>query len=198
MACPGCHVTLTEAATECARCGYSGSHTVARFPYEAPAMGRFIDPQGHFSEDDRMRIGKSLAELAKKFPQPRICFSVVDLDEETDLREFGFWMMNASPVPDQNEAEWRPWTILLVIDDINGRASVTPGYAIEPFLDDEAWADLIRKEQMHFFGRDYVNAALNFIQGAGMILNQGASRAERKIRGNRAVGSRKQRKEKRS
>jgi len=98
MACPGCHATLAAPADECPRCGYSGHHAVSRFPFKAPAMERFIDPQGHFEENDRKKLNKSLADLAKSFPQPRICFCIVDLPEVIDPREFGFWLMNASAV----------------------------------------------------------------------------------------------------
>lgn len=182
MACPGCHVSLADPVDQCPRCGYTGHDSMTRFSFPAPSMSRFIDPAGHFLESDRARIGKGLGELAKKFPQARICFCVIDLAEETDPREFGFWLMNASPVDGPEEAEMRPWTILLVIDDINGRASVTPGYAIEPFLDDQSWQALIRRERQHFFGRDYVNAALKFIEGATEILMDGANRADKNMK----------------
>jgi hypothetical protein len=181
MTCPGCHATMEAPADQCPRCGYSGHNAAARFPFQAPPMGRFIDPQEHLSQDDRSRIGKSLTELAKKFPQPRICFCIVDLAEEVDLREFGFWMMNASPVDSPEEAKLRPWTILLLVDDINGRVSIAPGYAIEPFLNEEAWKPLILRERQYFFARDYGTAALKFIQGAEDILMAGAAHVERKL-----------------
>ena len=181
MACPGCHATLAVPVDECPRCGYTGHHAVSRFPFKAPVIERFIDPQGHLEESDRTKIDKSLSDLAKGFPQPRICFCIVDLPEVIDPREFGFWMMNASEVDGPEEEKLRPWTILLVIDDINGRVSVTSGYAIEPFLDEEEWAALIRKEREFFFARHYGSAALKFIMGAKAILTRSAQRIEKKL-----------------
>ncbi len=181
MSCPGCHLSLAEPVDQCPRCHYTGEISMRKFPFPAPAMNRFIDPQDHFSESDRARLSKALNDLLKKFPQVRICFCIINLPEGVDLREFGFWMMNVSPVDTPEEAEVRPWTILIVIDDINGNVSVTPGYAIEPFLEDQAWSALIRNEKQYFFARDYVVAGLKMIEGAEVILQEGALRTERAL-----------------
>ena len=198
MSCPSCHLTLDAPVDRCPRCQFTGEVSRSRFPFAAPPMGRFIDPQNHLSESERERISKALNDLAKKFPQPRICFCIIDLDEGVDLREFGFWMMNASPVDSPDEAELRPWTILVVIDDINGNVSVTPGYAIEPFLDDQRWCNHIRQERQYFFARDYGTAALKVIEGAEAILRDGAKRVERKMDKNRSAKKRLKRKVKNS
>ncbi len=171
---------------------------MSKFAFPAPAMSRFIDPQNHLSESDRERISKSLNDLARKFPQPRICFCIIDLPEGVDLREFGFWLMNASPVEGPEEARVRPWTILIVIDDINGNVSVTPGYGIEPFLDDQSWVTQIRKDRQYFFARDYGTAALKTIEGAELILREGAKRAERKMDKSRSSKKRLKRKVRKS
>ena len=182
MACPGCHGLLSRPPDECPRCGYSGHVAMARFPYAAPAMERFIDPVGYLSEDGRDKIDRSLAVLKRKFPQVSFSICIVDLVEETDPREFGFWMFNASKVRDEHEKVSRPWTILLLIDDQNGRASVTPGYAIEPFLDDEDWGIVLEMERDYFFEKDYETGVLRFLEGAGRILKEGAARARRGMR----------------
>ena len=182
MACPGCHTTLRDPVDQCPYCGFTGQDSMAHFPFAAPAITRFIDPSGHFTEGDRDKVGMILEDLAKKFPQPRICFCIIDLIEEADPREFGFWLLNASPVDDPQEARLRPWTILLVIDDANGRASVTPGYAIEPFLSDEDWISLLRRERESFLARDYLAAATKFLEGAEVILADGAARTEKALK----------------
>ncbi|MEJ6579377.1 MAG: TPM domain-containing protein [Akkermansiaceae bacterium] len=182
MACPGCHGILTEAANACPGCGYSGHEAVARFPFAAPPIERFIDPVGYLSEEARRKIDKSLAALKKRFPQVCLSICIIDLVAETDPREFGFWMFNASKVRDELEAASRPWTILLIIDDQNARASITPGYAIEPFLDEEGWESLLRMERKHFFAKDYETGVLRFIEGAAQILKEGAARVLRRTR----------------
>ena len=194
MTCPNCHLTLSEAVDHCPRCQYTGQTSMLRFPFPAPSLSRFIDPKSHLSEVDRERMSRSLNALNKKFPQPRLCFCIIDLAEGVDLREFGFWLMNTSPVDSPEEAEIRPWTILIVIDDVNGNVSVTPGYSIEPFLDDEAWRSLILKERQHFFARDYITGSLKLIEGAEKILHEGAARTERRMGKDKTGGKGKRRK----
>lgn len=185
MSCPSCHLTLQEAVEKCPRCDYTGQVSMARFPFAAPALERFIDPEQFLSEGDRGRINRSLNTLSKKFPQVRLCFCILNLSEGVDLREFGFWLLNASPVNGPEEAKMRPWTILIIVDDLNGNISVTPGYAIEPFLSDQAWNLLMRKERQFFFARDYVTAFLKLIEGTKEILREGAERADRVVRNDR-------------
>jgi uncharacterized membrane protein YgcG len=182
MACPGCHVILAEAPKECPRCGFSGHVAVAKFPFAAPPLEVFIDPVGYLSEDARAKIEKSLFSLKKRFPQVSLSICIIDLVAESDPREFGFWMFNASKVRNEQEKVDRPWTILLLIDDQNGRASVTPGYAIEPFLNDEDWDSLLWMERKHFFAKDYELGVLRFIDGAMQILKEGAARSLRRTR----------------
>lgn len=182
MACPGCHIILPEAFEECPRCRFSGHVAVEKFPFAAPPLEVFIDPVGYLSEDARGKIDKALGSLKKRYPQVCLSICIIDLAEETDPREFGFWMFNASKVRNEQEKASRPWTILLLIDDQNGRASVTPGYAIEPFLNDEDWEDLLWMERKHFFAKDYELGVLRFIDGALQILKEGAARSLRRTR----------------
>lgn len=180
MTCPGCGVTVQDPVDQCPRCGYTGHQTVEKFPFPAPLMERFIDPTGFLTDNDRLKIRKALADLGKVFPQPRLCFSILELAPEVDPREFGFWMMNASPVSDEEEAGLRPWTILMIIDDASGRVSVTSGYAIEPFLDDERLTAVLRLDRQYLFARDYATGILKFIDGVEEVLKEGADRVERK------------------
>lgn len=179
--CPECHANIKEPVKHCPRCGYSGQSAVKKFPFEAPAISRYMDPDQHLSEADRKTIDGGLKELAKRFSQPRFCFCLVDLDKSTDLREFGFWLLNASPLTSAEEEKLRPWTILVLIDDTNARASITTGYAIEPFLNEDRWASLLLLERSYFLSRSYGAAISKFVDGAIGVLSEGAERTERRL-----------------
>lgn len=181
FSCPGCRAVVADSVEQCPKCGYSGNLVLEKFPFQAPEMARYIDPDEHLSSADREVIDRSLNDLAKRFPQPRFCFCLVDLEPETDPREFGFWLFNASPVDGPDEEKLRPWTILLVIDNANGRASITSGYEIEPFLDEDRWTALLRQEGQFFLSRSYGSAVLRFVDGAIGVLSEGAERTERKL-----------------
>lgn len=181
MTCPGCLAIIDEPAENCLHCGYSGYSVVKKFPFDAPTIERYVDPGEHFGPIDQERIDGSIEVLAKRFPQVRFCFCVIDLDLETDLREFGFWMLNASPIDNLREEKFRPWTILLLIDSANSRVSVTSGYAIEPFLNEERWLELLQYSGNLFVRRDYGAAVLNFVEGSVGVLSEGAERVERRL-----------------
>lgn len=181
LTCPSCHGILVEAAVECPRCGYDGRAAVARFPFEAPLLERWIDPRGFVGEREQRKVNKALDRLTERFPQVRVCFCLVELARETDLREFGFWMLNASPVPDAEEAKRRPWTVLLLLDEANVRASVTAGYAVEPFLSDEDLVAVLFRSRRAFLGRDFETGLVGFVEGLSKVLDDGADRAEQKL-----------------
>ena len=50
MFCPGCRKAFREPVEKCPECGYSGASAVEKFPFEAPALERFVDPDNHLDE----------------------------------------------------------------------------------------------------------------------------------------------------
>lgn len=181
MVCPGCHIAIPEPVDECPRCGFSGRGVVEKFAFEAPDLDRYIDPVGFLAEESREKIDRVLDELEEDFPQIRVSICIIDLLPDTDPREFGFWMFNASKVRNEAEAARRPWTILLTIDDRNARASVTVGYAIEPFVKDDAWEWMLRMDRKLFLEKDYEAGVLKFVEGVDQVLAEGAVRVDKKL-----------------
>jgi len=195
IVCPCCFLKLDRVVVECPRCQFSGAVAMTRYPFPAPPMARFMDLEGVFSPRARESISHRLTQLEKRFPQVRICFCALELPVHVDLREFGFWLFNSSPVTEQVEAERRPWTILLLLDHVIGRVSVTSGYAVEPFVRDDRWETLLRLEREYFFKRDYREAGIRFVAGAEKILREGADRAVIKME---SKSTRRKRKRRRS
>lgn len=179
--CPSCFVKIDRVVKTCPRCQFSGAVAVQKYPFSAPMMVRFMDDKDIFDFRARQAISNRLAQLEKKFPQVRICFCALELPEHVDLREFGYWLFNASPVEDSVEVGKRPWTILLLLDHALGRVSVTSGYAIEPFVRDDQWVNCLRIEREYFVKRDYRKAGLRFVSGAERILREGANLAKLKM-----------------
>jgi hypothetical protein len=185
MFCPGCRRATPDPVEQCPACGYSGASAVDKFPFAAPALDRFIDPDNHLAVEDCEKIDRALNELEKEYPQVRFSFCLVDLAEATDPREFGFWMMNASPVRGPVEERLRPWSVLLLVDHAYCRVSVTAGYAIEPFLDEEEWRSLLRLEERYFREGDYGSAILRFVKGSAHVLREAEKRVRRELSGRR-------------
>jgi hypothetical protein len=150
VACPGCHLALGEPAPTCPHCGYNGWSCVEKFPWIPPALERFMDVDGRFDAADLAMIDKAIEPIETHLPQVRVHVCLGRLYGDTDPREFGFWLFNASVPPDAEATSHRPWSILLVIDRTSRRASLTIGYGLDPFLSDRKLALCLEAGQ-----RDY-------------------------------------------
>jgi len=137
MACPGCYRALREPVPDCPDCGYNGWTCVEKFPWIPPPLQRVMDVEGCLSAAERAAIDRVAEPLEQAMPQVRVHLCLGQLHPDTDPREFGFWLFNASVPPDPEAAIHRPWSILLVIDRSSRRASITVGYGLDPFLGDD-------------------------------------------------------------
>ena len=134
--CPGCRATLQRLVDECPFCGFTAMQCMTKFPFEPPALTRFIDPQGRLSAVDVKLAGKQIDKLEKRFPQVRMYVCVTKLEGHVDVPEFGYWLFNRSrPESEAAKAE-RLHGVLLVIDRNSRRASLTIGYGLDVFIDD--------------------------------------------------------------
>jgi uncharacterized membrane protein YgcG len=109
---------------------------VDHFPYSPPPLDRYIDVENRLSNEDRARIDRTIETLENDLPQVRVHVCLVKLLPGTDARECGFWMLNASIPRDEEEAQHRPWSVLLLIDTRASAASATVGYGLDPFVSD--------------------------------------------------------------
>jgi uncharacterized membrane protein YgcG len=98
----------------------------------------------------------------------------VELDDPVSLSEFGFWMMNACRMEEGQNSEQRPWTILLLIDVKRGLLSLTPGYAIEAFMDDADWQEALKMMVPDMIAGDYRLSLKGFVKDAIQLLRRSA------------------------
>lgn len=106
------------------------------FPCSPPPLDRYIDVESRLSNDDRARLDREIDRIESGMPQVRLYLCVVKLLPGTDVREYGFWMLNASVPRDEEEASCRPWSVLLILDTQSLSVSATPGYGVDPWLGD--------------------------------------------------------------
>ena len=134
VVCPGCHATLKDPVPACPHCAYNGWTCVEKFPWIPPTLERVMDVDRCLSIADRRVLDKAIDPIEQALPQVRIYVCLGRLHPDTDPREFGFWLFNASVPPDTEAASHRAWSVLLVIDRASCRASLTTGYGLDPFL----------------------------------------------------------------
>jgi uncharacterized membrane protein YgcG len=138
VSCPGCHRVLEGPAEQCRVCGYNAWTCVDHFPYSPPPLERYVDVENRLSNEDRARLDRSINALERDLPQVRVHVCLVKLLPGTDVRECGFWLLNASIPRDEEDAQHRPWSVLLLMDLTAATASATVGYGLDRFVEDEA------------------------------------------------------------
>ena len=135
--CPSCNATLNALADSCNFCGFSAHLCVQRYPFTPPALDRFVDPDGSLSPADRRSLSRAIRRLEKRFPQITVTVASMSLPESVDGREFGYWFLNRSATKNDEEARRRLHHILVLIDRTSSTVSITVGYGLDCFLDDQ-------------------------------------------------------------
>lgn len=130
-----------------------------------------MDVDAKLSPADRLLLDKAIEPLEKSLPQVRVHVCLGRLHPDTDPREFGFWLFNASVPPDSEAASHRPWSVLLVIDRASRRASLTIGYGLDPFVSDRHLTTCLEAGQPDFQGSRYVPGAATCLKKLHTLLS---------------------------
>ncbi|MDP0492104.1 MAG: TPM domain-containing protein [Verrucomicrobiota bacterium JB023] len=178
-ACPSCGFILDDEPTACPRCGFSGEVAVRKFRFDPPELTAIIDAGQTLSADEKARLEKSLKRLGKRLPQVRFILCLVPLVPEIDLREFGFWLLNAGAMPEGDEA--KSFGILFLVDSKSKRLSVTVGYGLEPMVRDSEWEEICRSLRPHFLRERYAEGMEEFVEETGKLLIERALEYKREI-----------------
>ena len=174
VVCPSCLIRFKEHADQCPNCQFDAHRSVEQFRFEPPVMQRWMDNAKVLDTSVRQEIDQIFDRLTKQFPQVNLSVCTVELDDPTNLSEFGFWMMNACRLEDGQTSEQRAWTILLLIDVKRGLLSLTPGYAIEAFMDDAEWQEALKMMVPDMIARDYRLSLKGFVKDAIQLLRKSA------------------------
>ena len=155
VTCPGCHGTLRGPTEECELCHWTAWHCVERFPWQPPVLERILDVDSRLSPDEAAAINRAVDTLEAAMPQLTFHLCIAKLPEKTDVRECGFWMLNAGLPRNETDLERRPWSILLLIDRVSRSASLTVGYALDLFVSDRRLMAALTPAAGHFQRGEY-------------------------------------------
>lgn len=120
-----------------------------------------------------------MEEFEAKFPQLFVSIYLGALDEATDLRQCGFWLLNRTRFSDV--ALDRPnATGILILVDVNAKsASITYGYALMPYLNEDLTFAALSAGHPMFLQGDYPGALKAVIQKLEAILIKGWHRVRK-------------------
>lgn len=180
--CPSCLQRLPESVNLCPACGFTGADTVAMFPLPLPPLQLVFDAAGLWSDAELLKIKERLEDLQRRFPQIHWSLYSMDAGEVSNLRLFGFWLLNASPMADGETEEQRAWTVLLVFNGASGKVALVPGYGVEPWVSDLQWTQALLTMSTDWNRGKRWPAVKRFFDAAQHTLEAAHKRVTRQLR----------------
>ena len=183
--CPVCSRRLDDNETfQCESCGFTGEQTMKLFPYQAPVLDTLCDNGNRFSEKEQKALTNSLKQFSRWFPQIQVKMFTLKPDITINLKLFGFWLFNASPLAENETTTDRTWTILIILGPENNIAAV-PGYAVEPWIPYDDWLDLM--DDYHDRSTEHGNftASTKFLSSCRLVLKKRWSTVQAQLKKSR-------------
>jgi hypothetical protein len=177
MKCPRCVQRIHRAAASCPHCGFTLADADARFGAEEVRLRCLTDSAGIFRRGDRQRVEVALEKFCKRFPQIFVAVYTGSLGEISNIRQFGFWLLNRSafedvPVHKPNEAG-----ILITIDPESKAAGMVFGYLLDPFLEESDTFDCLSRGHAYWLEERYADGILRVITHLDGILRKRSRQA---------------------
>jgi len=154
-------------------------HADEVFGYEEIRVRKFTDAAGVFRMKEQEPMRLVMEQFEAKFPQLFVSVYLGAFEDLTSLRQFGFWMLNRADYEDV-ELERPNENGILIVVDVNGKsASITYGYALNPYLDEDSTFVALSAGHPLFLQSDYLGALRAVIRKLEIILVRGWRRVQK-------------------
>lgn len=137
------------------------------------------DAAGLFRRGERGKVEAAMADIGRKFPQVFVAVYTGPLGEISNIRQFGFWLLNRAafedvPVTKPNEAG-----ILFTIDPESKAAAVAFGYLLDPFLEEADTFECLSRAHSYWLDGRYADGLVRAIGHLGKVLAKRCRQAKR-------------------
>ena len=137
------------------------------------------DSAGLMRKAERVVVQEAIERFSKRFPQLFFAVYTCVLRETTNLREFGFWLLNRGVFEDFARHRLNAAGILLVMDVEGKAAGITYGYLLDPYLDEDDTFQCLSKAHPYWLDRRPDQGIVALLKTLEKILKK-KSRATRK------------------
>jgi hypothetical protein len=179
MKCPRCVQKIHRAAESCPHCGYSMADADARFGCEDVRMRLLTDQAGIFRRGDRSRVERAMERMGRRFPQLFVAVFTGSLGEISQLRQFGFWLLNRAAFEDLPPDKPNEAGILLTIDPESKAAGIVFGYLLDPYLDESDTFECLSRAHAYWLEGHYAEGVLRVLLHLEGILKKRSGQARR-------------------
>lgn len=137
------------------------------------------DSAGILRRGDRERVETAMEKISRRFPQVFVAVYTGALGEVSNIRQFGFWLLNRSafedvPVEKPNEAG-----ILLTIDPESKAAGIVFGYLLDPFLEESDTFECLSRAHAYWLEERYADGIIKALAHLEGILCRRSRQARR-------------------
>lgn len=154
-------------------------HADEAFGREDVRLRKFTDAAGVFRMKEREPMRLVMEQFEAKFPQLFVSVYLGAFEDLTSLRQFGFWMLNRAAYEDVDLERPNENGILILVD-VNGKsASITYGYALNPYLNEDSTFAALSAGHPLFLQSDYLGALRAVIRKLETILIRGWRRVQK-------------------
>jgi len=179
MKCPRCVQSIHRTASSCPHCGFGMWHADERYGAEDVSLEKFTDAAGVLRMKERDPMRKVLDRFEAKFPQLFVSVYLGAFDELDNIRQFGFWMLNRADYVDVDRERPNENGILILVDVNSKSASITYGYALLPYLDEETTFAALSAGHPAFLQGDFLEALTTVVHRLEGYLLKGWKRVKK-------------------
>jgi hypothetical protein len=179
MRCPHCVEWTGPALAACPSCGFHLGLIDQVFGSEPVFLDRMTDATRCLGLKERGIVDRELDRFEASFPQLFAAVYIGYLPATTNVREFGFWLLNRAALPAVDFTKPNHHGLLLVIDQSSRTASLTAGYFVEPFLEDRDLLEALRAGHPMLVAGDPARGAVRCLRRVVRVLRARSRQAAR-------------------
>lgn len=179
MKCPRCVQRIHRAATSCPHCGFTLADADLRFGAGEVRLHCLTDSAGILKRGDRQRVEAAMEKMTRRFPQLFVAIYTGSLGEVSNMRQFGFWLLNRSAFEDVPLQKPNENGILITIDPESKAAGIVFGYLLDPFLNEADTFECLSRAHAYWLEGGYADGILKCLIHLDSILRKRSRQARR-------------------
>lgn len=179
MKCPRCVQLIHRSAQQCPHCGFALRDLDAQYGGSEVMMRRLSDTAGVLKLSERKKAEKWFDRFELSFPQ--LFFSVYygALDDVSNIRQFGMWLLNHGAYEDVDLSRPNEGGILLVMDVNSKTAFIAHGYLLDFYLTDKDTFSILSKAHPHLLKGEHSKALKIIVSQLSTVLRRCSRKANR-------------------
>ncbi len=140
---------------------------------------RLSDAAGVLRMKERRSVEKWFDQFEANFPQLFLSVYYGALDEMSNIRQFGMWLLNHGAYADVDLSRPNEGGILLVVDVHSKVATISFGYLLDVYLTEDDTFKILSKAHPHFLQGNHLKALRVIIDLLSAVLRKRSRQANR-------------------